>query len=86
MRARPLRRAVTRPSRRLSVGTNPHYGGQELRLEAFLLEFAGDLYGKRLLVELWEHLRDEQVFGSEAELIAQIGRDVEATRVATRPL
>jgi FAD synthase len=37
------------------------------------------------VVELWERLRDEQVFGSEAELIAQIAEDVEATRAATRP-
>ena len=69
----------------VSVGTNPHYGGQELRLEAFLLEFAGDLYGRRLVVELWERLRDERVFSSEAELVTQIGRDVEATRRAARP-
>ena len=69
----------------VSIGTNPHYGGHERRIEAFLLDYAGDLYGRRLVVELWERLRDEQVFGSEAELIAQIGRDVEATRQATRP-
>ena len=29
----------------ISIGTNPHYGGDELRIEAFLLGFAGDLYG-----------------------------------------
>src|SRR5581483_6498990 len=43
----------------ISIGTNPHYGGDELRVEAFLLEFAGDLYGRRLVVELWRRLRDE---------------------------
>ena len=69
----------------ISIGTNPHYGGDERRIEAFLLDFAGDLYGKRLLLELWQRLRDEQAFGSEAELIAQIDRDVEATRRAERP-
>jgi riboflavin kinase/FMN adenylyltransferase len=70
----------------VSIGTNPHYGGHERRIEAFLLDYAGDLYGRRLVVELWERLREERVFSSEAELIAQIGRDVEATRRATRPL
>jgi riboflavin kinase/FMN adenylyltransferase len=69
----------------ISIGTNPHYGGDERRIEAFLLEFAGDLYGERLRLELWQRLRDEQAFGSEAELVAQIERDVEATRQAERP-
>lgn len=70
----------------VSIGTNPHYGGQERRVEAFLLDFAGDLYGDRLVAELWRRLREEQVFESEAELIEQIGRDVEATRAAERPV
>jgi riboflavin kinase/FMN adenylyltransferase len=35
----------------ISIGTNPHYGGDERRIEAFLLDFAGDLYGKRLTLE-----------------------------------
>ncbi len=69
----------------VSIGTNPHYGGTERRVEAFLLDFAGDLYGRRLVVELWRRLRDERVFESEAELIAQIAHDVEETRAATRP-
>jgi riboflavin kinase / FMN adenylyltransferase len=69
----------------ISIGTNPHYGGEERRVEAFLLDFAGDLYGRRLVLELWERLRDEQVFTSEQELIDQIARDVDATRNATRP-
>ena len=70
----------------ISIGTNPHYGGTERRIEPFLLDFEGDLYGQRLVVELWERLRDEAVFDSEEELIAQIAADVEATRAATRPV
>jgi riboflavin kinase / FMN adenylyltransferase len=69
----------------VSIGVNPHYGGAERRVEAFLLDFEGDLYGKRLVVELWERLRDEASFASEEELVAQIGRDVAATRAAVRP-
>ena len=69
----------------VSIGTNPHYGGTERRIEPFLLDFEGDLYGKRLVVELWERLRDEAVFGSEDELVAQIARDVEAVRAVARP-
>jgi riboflavin kinase / FMN adenylyltransferase len=69
----------------VSIGVNPHYGGAERRIEAFLLEFEGDLYGRRLVVELWERLRDERAFADEAELVAQIDLDVAATRAATRP-
>jgi riboflavin kinase/FMN adenylyltransferase len=69
----------------ISIGTNPHYGGEERRVEAHLLDFSGDLYGRRLVIELWERLRDEQSFESEDALIEQIEHDVERTRHATRP-
>jgi len=70
----------------ISVGTNPHYGGEELRVEPYLLDFEGDLYGRRLVVELWERLRDERAFPSEEALLAQITDDVERTRAAVRPV
>jgi riboflavin kinase/FMN adenylyltransferase len=70
----------------ISIGTNPHYGGSEQRVEAFLLDFEGDLYGQRLVVELWQRLREERAFTSEQELVAQIAADVEATRAAVRPI
>jgi riboflavin kinase / FMN adenylyltransferase len=70
----------------VSIGTNPHYGGRERRIEAFVLDFEGDLYGQRLIVELWRRLRDERAFESEEELVAQIARDVEETRRAERPV
>jgi riboflavin kinase/FMN adenylyltransferase len=70
----------------VSIGTNPHYGGHERKIEAFLLDFEGDLYGQRLIVELWQRLRDERAFDSEQALIDQIAADVEATRRAERPV
>ena len=70
----------------VSIGTNPHYGGRERRVEAHLLDFEGDLYGRRLVLELWRRLRDEAAFDSEEGLIAQIARDVEATRRAEPPV
>jgi riboflavin kinase/FMN adenylyltransferase len=70
----------------VSIGVNPHYGGDERRIEPHLLDFEGDLYGQRLIVELWLRLREEQAFSSEAELVAQIARDVEAARAAKRPV
>jgi riboflavin kinase / FMN adenylyltransferase len=69
-----------------SIGVNPHYGGTERRIEAFLLDFAGDLYGERLRLELWQRLRDERAFESEEELVRQIAADVEAARGAVRPI
>jgi riboflavin kinase/FMN adenylyltransferase len=69
----------------LSIGVNPHYGGSERRIEAFLLDFEGDLYGRHLRLELWERLREELAFSDEAALVEQIGRDVEQARRAARP-
>jgi riboflavin kinase / FMN adenylyltransferase len=69
----------------VSIGVNPHYGGSERRIEAYLLDWEGDLYGHRLLLELWRRLRDERAFGSESELVEQIARDVSQTRAAERP-
>ena len=68
-----------------SIGVNPHYGGSERRIEAFLLAFAGDLYGRHLRLELWQRLRDERAFASEEELVRQIAADVEAAQAASRP-
>jgi riboflavin kinase/FMN adenylyltransferase len=70
----------------ISIGVNPHYGREERRIEPHLLDFEGDLYGQRLVVELWQRLRDERVFESETELVGQIARDVEAARAAERPV
>ncbi len=69
----------------VSIGMNPHYGGHERRVEAYLLDFSGDLYGQRLVVELWQRLRDEQAFETEGDLIRQIEADVALARHADRP-
>src|SRR5207237_8371368 len=70
----------------VSIGTNPHYGGTERRIEPYLLDFDGDLYGRRLVVELWRRLRDERAFADEHELVTQIAQDVEEARAAVRPI
>ena len=69
----------------ISIGTNPTYGGTERRAEAHLLDFDGDLYGQRLVVELWERLRDEARFSSEAELVEAIRADCARARETIRP-
>jgi riboflavin kinase / FMN adenylyltransferase len=64
-----------------SLGINPavQVGGPST-LEAFLFDFSGDLYGRRLSIEFLKKLRDEAPFASLAELSAQIGRDCDAAR------
>jgi riboflavin kinase / FMN adenylyltransferase len=52
----------------------------ELRVEAHLLDFSGDLYGQEMELTFVEKLRDEQKFSSLDELREQIGRDVTAAR------
>jgi riboflavin kinase/FMN adenylyltransferase len=69
----------------VSIGTNPHFGGVERRVEAHLLDFDGDLYGERLVLEIWTAIREQRRFDSLEQLVAAIGGDVERTRTAVRP-
>jgi riboflavin kinase / FMN adenylyltransferase len=69
----------------VSIGTNPHFDGVERRVEAHLLDFDDDLYGERLVVEVWIPIREQRRFGTLEELVAAIGDDVERTRGAARP-
>jgi riboflavin kinase / FMN adenylyltransferase len=69
----------------VSIGTNPHFDGVERRVEAHLLDFDGDLYRERLVVEIWAPIREQRRFDSLEELVAAIGDDVERTRGADRP-
>ena len=64
-----------------NVGTRPTVNsGTDITVEACLLDFEGDLYGKSLRLEFFEHLRDEVRFDSLDALKAQIAADAEATR------
>ena len=80
MRAR--RSGIAWPPRSASIRTT---AAASAEIEAFLLDFEGDLYGSCLRLELWERLRGERAFASEEDLVAQIGADVEAARAAKRP-
>lgn len=64
-----------------SLGVNPAVtDGGKATLEAFLFDFSGDLYGRRLTIEFQKKLRDEADFASLDELAAQIRRDCDAAR------
>ena len=63
-----------------NIGVKPTFGGSVVTIEAHLLDFSGDLYGRELRVQFLDRLRAERRFGSVAELVGQIKRDVEAAR------
>lgn len=68
-----------------SLGTNPTFvEGGGLVLEVHVLDFDGDLYGKRVRTTFVERLRDEAKFDGIDALVAQIRQDIEATRLALR--
>ena len=67
-----------------SLGVRPTFGGGERVLEAFLLDFSGDVYGEEVEIAFVKRLRDELAFASAAELSAQIARDVEETKRALK--
>ncbi len=68
-----------------NLGQRPTFGGEATTLEAYLLDFEGDLYGARLRVAFVERLRDERRFPGADALVAQIHADVaEARRVLGR--
>lgn len=68
----------------INVGVNPTFGGDPevtpVRVEAFLLDFHGDLYEQSLRVEFHQRLREEMRFASADDLVAQMHRDVAETR------
>jgi riboflavin kinase / FMN adenylyltransferase len=68
----------------VSVGHRPtfHDGAAPVVLEAYLLDFSGDLYGQQARVSFVRRLRDEERYDSIEELTGQMALDVEATRNA----
>jgi riboflavin kinase/FMN adenylyltransferase len=64
----------------VNVGKNLTFGGEIVRVEAYVLDFDEDIYGETLRLEFWTRLRDELKFDSVDALIAQMDEDVVATR------
>jgi riboflavin kinase/FMN adenylyltransferase len=66
-----------------SVGVRPTFTtGRGVLVEAYLLDFAGDLYDRELRLDFLARLRGERRFDSVEALVAQMARDVEAARRA----
>ncbi|HEX2679752.1 MAG TPA: riboflavin kinase, partial [Candidatus Dormibacteraeota bacterium] len=64
----------------LSVGYRPTFGGTQLRVEAFLLDFEGDLYQRRLELRFVRYLHQDIKFATPDDLVQQLHRDVAETR------
>jgi riboflavin kinase/FMN adenylyltransferase len=64
----------------LSVGYRPTFGGTQLRVEAFLLDFEGDLYQQRLELRFVQYLHPDIKFPGTDELVQQLKQDVADTR------
>lgn len=70
----------------VNLGMRPTFDPPQLRIEAHLLEFSGDLYGQNMTLTLSHRLRPEQAFASIDALVAQIRADVvEATDLLAAP-
>ena len=62
-----------------NIGSRPTVGGHQTRLESWVLDFDGDLYGKELTVRFHSYLRPEKKFATLEDLQAQIQKDAEKT-------
>lgn len=75
-----LVRGADRLAAAVSIGTNPTFSGQERRVEAYVLDFDGDLYGERLALDFVAHLRPMLRFEGVPALVEAIADDVRRTR------
>lgn len=63
-----------------NIGSRPTVGGHQVRVESWLLDFDGDLYGKHLSLLFYKFLRPEQKFESLEEMRTEIGKNAAETR------
>ena len=64
----------------VSIGSNPTFSGQERRVEAYVLDFDGDLYGERVALDFVARLRETRRYDTIEPLLAQMAEDVAQTR------
>lgn len=64
----------------ISIGKTPTFDGDELRIEAHLLDFSGDLYDRKIRVEFHHRLREQKKFDSPESLKKQLHLDIESVR------
>jgi riboflavin kinase/FMN adenylyltransferase len=64
----------------LNAGVRPTFGEKVFTLEAHVLDFEGNLYGRHVRLDFVAHLRDERKFSSVDALKAQVSEDIAAAR------
>ena len=67
-----------------NIGVKPTFGKGERTVEVHILDFTGDLYGRKLTIELVERLRAEVKFAGPEELAAQIKKDIEQAKTVLK--
>jgi riboflavin kinase/FMN adenylyltransferase len=67
------------------IGPNLTFGEHDRKVEAHLLGYSGDLYGRPLALDFLEHLRPTRSFDSRDDLLVQIRSDIERTRAIASP-
>lgn len=70
----------------VNIGCRPTFGGENITVEPWLLDYNGDLYGQELQLWLYDYLRPERKFGTTMELKAEILRNADQTRDILRAL
>ncbi len=63
-----------------NIGRRPTFGTHGVTVETYILDYAGDLYGRQMTLTFMSHLRGERPFGSPEALAAQLSEDREAVR------
>ena len=69
----------------LNIGFNPTFSDTDLSVEVFLLDFSGDIYGKKVDVLFIERIRDEVKFENPEQLVKQIRKDIDEARTILKP-
>ncbi|HUW82823.1 MAG TPA: bifunctional riboflavin kinase/FAD synthetase [Phycisphaerae bacterium] len=69
----------------ISIGRAPTFGGGELTVEAYILDFDGELYGQSIRLEFCRWLRPQRAFDSVEALREQIDHDVQVVRQRVDP-
>ena len=59
----------------VSSGTRPHYNGVEEILEVYIINYSGNLYGKKIKVAFVEKIRNEEKFNTDLDLINKMKQD-----------
>ena len=63
-----------------NIGKNPTFGNDALSVEAHILDYKGDLYGRDIRIHFVQRIRDEKKFSGIDELKERIGKDIELGR------